>query len=278
MPELPETETIARDLQVELAGARITSATVFRRDVLREIGPTALKRRITGAFMVRWWRRAKAIIADLEAPAGLERLVVTPRFTGGLRLIEAGGDASEAAYSTLAIGLSDGRTLHYCDVRRLGTVALLDQAAFARWDRSLGPEPLDPAFTPAQLSGLLRGSGQAVKKVLMDQRRIAGVGNIYATEALWRAGVDPSRAARSIRVDEAATLHRELTAVLSEAITARGTTFRDYRDAAGGRGAFAARLQAYGRGGLPCRRCGRRLVLTHAVDGRATVFCPTCQS
>jgi formamidopyrimidine-DNA glycosylase len=112
----------------------------------------------------------------------------------------------------------------------------------------------------------------------MDQRRIAGIGNIYANEALWRAGIDPSRSARSIDADAAGRLHGEIVAVLRESIEARGTSFRDYRDARGQRGGFAVKLQAYGREGEQCLRCGARLIGTHAIDGRTTVFCARCQS
>jgi formamidopyrimidine-DNA glycosylase len=121
-------------------------------------------------------------------------------------------------------------------------------------------------------------SSQPVKKVLMDQRKIAGIGNIYANEALWRAGIDPSRSAKSIDSDAVSRLHQEMVGVLRESIEARGTSFRDYRDARGERGRFAEKLQAYGRGGEPCMRCGATLILTHAVDGRATVLCARCQS
>jgi formamidopyrimidine-DNA glycosylase len=116
-----------------------------------------------------------------------------------------------------------------------------------------------------------------VKKVLMDQRVLVGVGNIYANEACWRAGVDPSRAARTITPAEAAALHLGIVGVLTESIAARGTSFRDYRDASGGRGDFERSLTVYGRGGEPCRRCGARLVETHAIDGRSTVLCAHCQ-
>jgi formamidopyrimidine-DNA glycosylase len=128
-----------------------------------------------------------------------------------------------------------------------------------------------------QLAGPLRGSRQAVKKVLMDQRRLAGVGNIYANEALWRAGIRPDRAARSLDDEETARLHRAVTGVLAESVAARGTSFRDYRDARGGRGAFVERLAVYGRGGEACARCGGTLVETHGIDGRSTVYCEHCQ-
>jgi formamidopyrimidine-DNA glycosylase len=111
----------------------------------------------------------------------------------------------------------------------------------------------------------------------MDQRVLVGVGNIYANEACWRAGLDPSRSARNVSPDESAALHAGIVSVLTDSITARGTSFRDYRDASGGRGDFERSLAVYGRGGQPCARCGARLVETHAIDGRSTVLCARCQ-
>lgn len=274
MPELPETETIARDLDQAIAGRTITSAKVTKPDVLREVGKTGFIRRLTGAKLIRSWRRAKLVVTDLSSG---DRIVVQPRFTGALIIDDGNLDPSQLAYSTLRLSLDDGRSLHYCDVRRLGTVALMNDARFNEYSEALGVEPLDQTFTEAQLSGVLRASTQPVKKVLMDQRRIAGIGNIYANESLWRAGIDPSRASRSITTDEVARLRSEIISVLRESIAARGTSFRDYRDAKGERGRFAEKLQAYGREGEPCIRCGARLIGTHAIDGRATVFCARCQ-
>jgi formamidopyrimidine-DNA glycosylase len=148
---------------------------------------------------------------------------------------------------------------------------------FARYASALGVEPLDPAFTAEHLSVLLRGSRQAVKKVLMDQRAVVGIGNIYANEALWRARIDPSRAAKTVTAPEALALRTAIVDVLTESIAHRGTSFRDYRDASGERGGFVERLAVYGRAGEPCPRCGRRLVGTHAIDGRMTVLCAHCQ-
>jgi formamidopyrimidine-DNA glycosylase len=153
----------------------------------------------------------------------------------------------------------------------------MDEQRFAEYSGKLGVEPLDRAFTAAHLSGVLRATSQPVKKVLMEQRKIAGIGNIYANEALWRARIDPSRPAAAVSLEEANLLRDSIVAVLSEAIEARGTSFRDYRDARGQRGSFVEKLDAYGRGGLPCHRCGSRLVTTHAVDGRATTMCVKCQ-
>ena len=274
MPELPETETIARDLDASVAGSIIVDVLVARPDVLREVTPAELRRRLSGARLERWWRRAKLVIADLDTA---DRIVVQPRFTGALLVDDGALPDAERRYSTLHLTLEDGRKLHYRDIRRLGTVSLMSPDRFDEYSRTLGVEPLDPSTTPERLSGLVRGSRQAVKKVLMDQRVIVGIGNIYANEALWRAGIDPSREARSLADDDVARLHAGIVGVLRESIEARGTSFRDYRDASGGRGSFVERLAVYGREGAPCPRCSARLVGTHAVDGRMTVFCARCQ-
>lgn len=274
MPELPETETIARDLDREIRGRVVTGVVVRRPDVLREVDAAELAARTIGARIDRSWRRAKLVVIDLDRG---DRIVVQPRFTGALLLSRGSLPADEAPYSTLHFALDDGRDLHYRDIRRLGTVALMDAERFAAHDAGLGIEPLDPAFSADHLSVLLRASRQAVKKVLMDQRVLVGLGNIYANEACWRAGIDPSRSARAVDADEAARLHAGITSVLTESIAARGTSFRDYRDATGGRGDFERSLAAYGRGGQPCLRCGARLVETHAIDGRTTVLCAGCQ-
>ena len=275
MPELPETETIARDLDREISGLRITKVDVHRSDVLREVNATELNERVTGATLLRCWRRAKLVVLDL---ATADRIVVQPRFTGALLLDDGSMPEAERRFSTVAFALSDNRTMHYRDIRRLGTVTLMPPERFEAYSATLGMEPLDPTTTAERLSGVLRASRQAVKKVLMDQRHIAGVGNIYANEALWRAGIDPSRAAASVASDEAERLYASLVSVLQASIDARGTSFRDYRDAAGRRGEFASQLAVYGRAGQPCSRCGARLIGTHAIDGRATVFCARCQS
>jgi formamidopyrimidine-DNA glycosylase len=274
VPELPETETIARDLDREIAGARIVLVAVSKADVLREVEPKRFIDRLTGATIRRCWRRAKLVVLDL---AGGDHIVVQPRFTGAL-LIDAGDLAEEERrYSTVELRLDDDRSLHYRDIRRLGTVTLMSPERFAEYTDALGIEPLDPAFTGAHLSTLLQHSRQAIKKVLMDQRVVAGIGNIYANEALWRAEIDPSRAAASVGESEATLLRDSIVGVLQESIAHRGTSFRDYRDASGARGQFAERLAVYGREGQTCPRCGARLVGTHAIDGRATVLCARCQ-
>jgi formamidopyrimidine-DNA glycosylase len=274
VPELPETETIARDLDREIRGRLVTEVVVVKPDVLRGATPAELAIRLIGKRVERAWRRAKLVVLDLNSG---ERLVVQPRFTGALLLSRGPLPDAEAPYSTLHFRLDDGRDLHYRDIRRLGTVTIMSPARFDEYSASLGIEPLDPAFTDTHLSGILRGSKQAVKKVLMDQRVVVGIGNIYANEACWRAGIDPSRSARTVTPEEAAALRAGIVGVLTESIAARGTSFRDYRDASGGRGDFERSLAVYGRGGEPCLRCGARLVETHVIDGRTTVLCAGCQ-
>lgn len=274
MPELPETETIARDLDRAITGSRIIDVRVKRADVLREVDARQLRRRVLGVAIDHAWRRAKLIVLDLSSS---DRIVVQPRFTGALLIDDGALPENERRYSTVEFVLEDARSLHYRDIRRLGTVSVMDERRFARYSDGLGDEPLDSVFTVERLSAILRASRQAVKRVLMDQRRLVGVGNIYANEALWRARIDPSRPAATLSPADATRLHTELRAVLTEAVAARGTSFRDYRDASGARGSFADRLQAYGREGERCVRCGRTLVSTHAIDGRSTVFCWQCQ-
>jgi formamidopyrimidine-DNA glycosylase len=275
VPELPETETIARDLDVEVRGATIAAVRVHRGDVLREVDAAELARRATGARIERAWRRAKLVVLDLSTG---DRLVVQPRFTGGV-LVDTGQlDARERGFLRVTFDLDDGRRLHYRDIRCLGTVALMTPERFAAYAGALGVEPLDPAFTPAHLSELLRGSRQAVKKLLMDQRRLVGVGNIYANEALWRARIHPARPGGSLSAEEIGRLRAAIVGVLEESIRLRGTSFRDYVDGRGERGSFVEHLAAYGRAGAPCQRCGRPLESTHEIDGRQTVVCPHCQT
>lgn len=291
MPELPETETIARDLDAALRGASIIAYHVTRADVVRGLAlELSVERRFTRRPITRIFRRAKAIVIEFSSEASL---VVVPRFTGALLISgEAAGPRANASplereraaefapshpYSCLQFLFADGRSLQYVDVRRLGTVSLFTPAEYRAWDASLGPEPLDPALTAERFSGILRGSNRAVKTVLMDQKRLAGVGNIYANEALWRAGIRPTRRASAVTRAEAARLLDALRAILSASIALRGTTFRDFQDAYGGRGGYAKELKVYGRGGEACPSCGATLQETHKLEGRSTVWCRRCQ-
>ena len=271
MPELPEVETIARDLRPGLTGARIAGVRVHRPDILRQTTPAAFARALRGRLISLVTRRAKHLVLVLDDGA---RVVVQPRMTGSLCVTPA---RVCDAHAVLELDLGDRGHLVYRDVRRLGVILLLTPRRWAAYTARLGPEPLEPAFTAATLAHAL-GGRLAVKKAIMDQRRLAGVGNIYANEALWLAGIDPSRPASGLGEDEVAALHRSIVGVLRRAVQGRGTTIRDYRTGTGQPGTFQGRLAVYGREGEPCLRCGHHLALTHAIDQRATYLCPWCQS
>jgi len=274
MPELPEVETIVRDLQPLVVGRRIVRASLSHDDVLRGVTRRQLTRRLAGKTIRDVSRRAKHAVFDL----GSERLVIQPGMTGSLTVHRRRLTSAESRYAVLRAELNRGGELVYTDVRRLGTILLLNEKQWELYDRALGPEPLDPAFSVEQLGSALGRSRQAIKKVLMDQRHLAGVGNIYANEALFAAGIDPSKAANRLDTTDHQRLHAELRRILSAAIRSNGTTFRDYRTGTGEPGNFQLELLVYGREGEPCRRCGTRLTGTHAIDARISVFCHHCQS
>ncbi len=274
MPELPEVETIVRELAPRLEGHLIARVRLAKTDVLRRVSKPRLLRTLTGNTFVEVSRRAKHAVFRLGSG---HRLVVQPRMTGTLTVYDRSLTPEERKYAVLTCSLDDGRLFVYRDVRRLGTVWLLDEPGWAAYAGRIGPEPLDDTFTPFVLAERLQGTRAAVKKAIMDQRRLAGVGNIYANEALFEAGIDPSKPTSKLSLEELASLHSALRSVLTRAVESTGTTLRDYRTATGARGRFQLELTVYGRGGQPCVRCGRRLVTTHAIDLRATTLCPHCQ-
>jgi formamidopyrimidine-DNA glycosylase len=274
MPELPEVETIVRDIRPALVGRTIRQAKLSHDDVLRGVSRRRLIRRLTGGTIRGVFRRAKHAVLELES----DRLVIQPGMTGSLVVHRKPLTAEEAKYAVLRLTLDRGGELVYRDVRRLGTILLLNPKEWARYDAAIGPEPLEPGFTVEQLGSALRQSRQAIKKVLMDQRRLAGVGNIYANEALFAAGIDPSKPANRLGTEDHRRLYDEIRRILGAAIVSNGTTFRDYRTGNGESGNFQLELMVYGREGESCRRCGTRLTGTHTIDGRISVFCHYCQS
>jgi len=274
VPELPEVETIVRELAPRLEGAKIARVRLAKTDVLRRISKPRLLRTLRGNAFEQVSRRAKHAVFRL---ASGHRLVVQPRMTGSLVVHERPLSRAEAKYAVLTCTLDDGRLFVYRDVRRLGTVWLLDEKGWAAYTARLGPEPLDDTFTPFVFAERLAGTRSAIKKAIMDQRRIAGVGNIYANEALFDAGIDPSKPTSKLTLEEFARLHAAVTSVLERAVASSGTTVRDYRTGTGEAGRFQFELKVYGRGGEPCVTCGKKLVTTHTIDLRATTFCPRCQ-
>ncbi|MHB1328836.1 MAG: bifunctional DNA-formamidopyrimidine glycosylase/DNA-(apurinic or apyrimidinic site) lyase [Gemmatimonadales bacterium] len=273
MPELPEVETMVRDLVPLLVGRTIRGARVIRPDVLDGVSARTLTTGLTGATVTTLERRAKnaVIVTDRK------RLVVQPGMTGAL-FVKRKLDAADERYAVLRVELEGGETLVYHDVRRFGTIRWLDPSGWSRFSAEFGPEPLDEAFTPTVLAAILASSRAAVKKVLMDQKQLAGVGNIYANEALFYAGVDPSKPADQVPDDRVAPLHGHLVRILEDAVAAQGSTIRDYRTGTGESGNFQGSLAVYDRAGQPCRQCGTPLAGTHAIDGRSTVFCYRCQT
>jgi formamidopyrimidine-DNA glycosylase len=274
MPELPEVETIVRDIRPALVGRQLGRVSLSHDDILRGVSRRRLLRALPGSTVQSVFRRAKHAVLDF----GDRRLVVQPGMTGSLIVYDRPLAEDEARYAVLRAPLDDGRELVYRDVRRIGKLLLLDAKAWHRYTEAIGPEPLAPDFTPERLGEALGGSRQAIKKVIMDQRHLAGVGNIYANEALFAAGIDPSKPARRLTTDDHRRLHGEIQRILRAAIASSGTTVRDYRTGTGERGNFQFELLVYEREGEPCRRCGTRLAGTHAIDGRISVFCHRCQS
>lgn len=270
MPELPEVETIVRDLDRMVSGATIAAAEVLRPDLIRGSDEKTFERALRGRRIGGITRRAKNIVIDLNG----ERLIVNLGMTGRLLAVAAGDPLPD--YLGVRFQLDDGRHLLYRDVRRFGRLELLTAEEWDDRQTGLGIEPLGADFTPGLLYDLSRASRVAVKSWLMDQQRVVGVGNIYASEALFRAGIDPRKPARSLTRPRARKLRDAIQEVLREAIEFRGTTLLDYRDASGDEGGFAALLRVYDREAEPCRVCGtaiRRIV----QGGRSTFFCPRCQ-
>lgn len=274
MPELPEVETIVQDIRPDLVGRTIRRATLSHVDVLRGVTRPKLLKALKGASIRSVTRRAKHAVIAFEE----RRLVIQPGMTGSLTVRREPLSRDEAKYAVLRAPLDSGRELVYQDVRRLGTLLLLNERQWAAYDASIGPEPLEAGFTPEIFQASLKRTRQAIKKALMDQKLIAGVGNIYANEALFAARIDPSRSAASLSTEEFSRLFVEVRRILSAAIEAEGTTFRDYRTGTGEPGNFQLELLVYSREGQPCRRCGTKLVGTHEIDARITVFCYRCQS
>jgi len=205
------------------------------------------------------------------------RLVVQPGMTGNLIHYARPLTDAEAKYAVLRAAIDDGTELVYRDIRRIGTLLLLDEDEPSAPSSPPVLSPLDPALDAERFGRIFAGSRQAVKKVLMDQRKIVGVGNIYANEALFAAGIDPSKPALRLSADDHARLLAHVQRILRAAIALQGTTFRDYRTGTGEPGAFQVELFVYGREGEPCRVCGTRLAHTHGIDARITVFCHRCQ-
>lgn len=294
MPELPEVETVANDLRPHVVGRTILGCDLRRPDIVRHPDPDRFAAIVTGRCVTAMTRRGKYILHHLESgpdplqplpprggggpsgPEGETLLVVHLGMTGQWRCVAA--DAPEPDHLHAVLDLDDGRQLRYRDARRFGRLLLGTEEELVAHRKlpRLGPEPLDPDFTPEDLYRRLHIRRAPLKSLLLDQMVLAGVGNIYADESCFRARVRPDRPANSLGRRSVARLHASLAELLREAITNRGSSVDDYRDAWGEMGSEQERLLVYGRGGEPCVRCGRPLALVR-LAGRSTVFCRRCQ-
>ena len=283
MPELPEAETIARGLRAPVEGGTITGVSVLHADLV-EMEPAALVRGITGAFIEAVGRRGKNVVLRLE---GGNHLVVNLGMSGRLLWRPAGDPSPPPSHPGVVFRLrpaaqtSNPRAapegdLVYHDPRRFGRIRLLRQSAYRTWSRSLGPEPLSRGFTARRLALELARSRTPLRSWLLDQGKVAGVGNIYASEACHVARLHPALPASEVDAAGARRLHRAIRRVLAEAVEGGGTTLRDYRTAQGWEGAYQHSLRVYGREGEPCPRCGRP-VRRIVFSNRSAFYCPRCQ-
>ena len=268
MPELPEVETVRAGLAALLRlPVTITAIDLHRRDLRWPI-PSTLPGQFAGARCTAVTRRAKYLLWETDRGVLLSHLGMT----GSWRQ----ADDSPGKHDHVAVHLDDGRTLLYRDPRRFGALDWAPTAAELSQLQHLGPEPLSDAFSVAHLQACCRGRQAPIKNVLMDNRVVVGVGNIYAAESLFRAGIDPRRRAGRISAARLARLHEVVRDVLREAIAAGGSTISDFRQAGGSSGYFQHNFQIYGRDGQPCLTCGTTLRKV-VQGGRATVWCPRCQ-
>ena len=268
MPELPEVETVARDLRPLITGATIVDATTLWPRTLRSIDPEAFADGVAGRRIEAVGRRAKQIVVDLSGGAFL---TIHLKMTGQLFVVPQ--DGPEDPYVRLVLALEDGREIRFRDIRKFGRVGLYVTAddPFA----AIGPEPLSDAFTVAVFRKRLRARKGRLKPLLLDQSFVAGVGNIYADEALWASRLHPLRTARTLRPPDERRLWIEIRRILAEAVIRRGSSIDDYT-APEGDGEMQDHLAAYQRTGDPCLRCGRP-IRRIVVGARATHFCSWCQ-
>ncbi|GAB3736928.1 bifunctional DNA-formamidopyrimidine glycosylase/DNA-(apurinic or apyrimidinic site) lyase [Luteimonas pelagia] len=269
MPELPEVETTRRGLEPHLAGRTVRSVRLRRPDLRWPI-PAEVADLLPGQRIESVRRRAKYLLVDAAAGSALLHLGMS----GSLRVLDA--DVPPRAHDHVDIVLDSGRVLRFNDPRRFGCLLWQPAGEVHPLLRGLGPEPLSGDFDGAWLFHRSRGRRVAVKAFLMDQATVVGVGNIYAAEALFLAGISPLRAAGRISRARYEALAAAVKAVLEHAIGRGGTTLRDFLAPDGAPGYFEQELSAYGRGGAPCPRCGRPLRQA-LVAQRTTVWCPACQ-
>ncbi|PWE32377.1 DNA-formamidopyrimidine glycosylase [Maritimibacter sp. 55A14] len=287
MPELPEVETVRRGLEPVMAG-RIILRVETRRPDLRWPLPARMAERLTGRRVLRLGRRSKYLLADLDSD---ETLIVHLGMSGRLLVsLPQSGRATVAQFlhahpapqrhDHVVLDMESGARITFNDARRFGAMDLVatDAVASHRLLAGLGPEPLGNDFHETYLAARLAGRRMPMKAALLDQRVVAGLGNIYVCEALWRAGISPRRKAGNLSEKRISALTDHIRATLRDAIDAGGSSLRDYRQTDGELGYFQHTFAAYGRAGEPCRKSDCAGVIGRIVQsGRSTFYCPKCQ-
>jgi formamidopyrimidine-DNA glycosylase len=274
MPELPEVETVARGLREVLPGRRIMSVRLGKTDFIDD--PALLERDLPGSTITRIRRLGKFLLLDLEprgTPPEEGSLLIHLGMTG--KITVSPPEAPVALHTHVFLRLDDGRELRYNDVRRFGRMALLANGAHERVLGDLGLEPLEA--TEEEFRARIQSRSAHIKALLLDQRVLRGIGNIYADESLWRAKIHPKKLGAKLTDDELRRLRRAVQSILREAIRLRGSSISDYVDLDGGRGRFQQRHRVYQREGKKCFRCGA-LIRRIIVAGRSSHFCPHCQT
>ena len=267
MPELPEVETIRAQLAPRLEGRAFVRVEILDPRLTRPFDLFEVAKELEGDRILSVERRGKYLVLRLQSGLGL---LVHLRMTGGFGF-------APASHERAIVELDDGTRLAYRDVRRFGTWLVLEDAELEPYLAARnGPEPLGPRFTTEWLAAQLARRRAPLKAVLLDQRVVAGLGNIYADEALWRARLSPLRPASSVTDEDARRLQRSIRAALRTGIARQGSTLRDYATPEGAAGAMQDEFRVYGRDGLPCPRC-RTLIAKTRVGGRGTWYCPRCQ-
>jgi formamidopyrimidine-DNA glycosylase len=280
VPELPEVESVRRQLAPRLTGRRVEHVWWDRHPSARFHAVLRLQGQTIGSVD----RRGKFLVLPLRSASDPERLelILHLGMTGSLRFAPTSSVSEDRSADGLShvrarLALDDGASLVFRDPRRFGRLSVVPAGRYAEIVPTLatiGPEPLSPAFTVTDFATALARTRAPIKAKLLDQRLVAGIGNIYADEALWRARIHP--ATRRVGPGRAGRLHAAIVAVLTAAIDREGTTFRDYQMVNGSSGRYAEHLEAYGRAGLPCRRCQTTLQ-RRVIAQRGTTFCPGCQ-
>jgi formamidopyrimidine-DNA glycosylase len=275
VPELPEVETIRRQLAPRVAERTIERAQVLDMLWSRPVEPRDVERRLTGARIADLRRRGKYLIACLD---GDHYLVMHLRMTGNLLWVAPGEDREPRPHLSMRLTLDDDHRVLFVDQRRFGTGMVIEGTSQLEeyLDQRVGPEPLSPEFTPEVLARAARGRRAPVKAFLLDQRRVAGVGNIYADEALFRAGIHPMRPVGRLRRVEIERLHAGIVESLERGIDRQGASIDDYRDSNGERGSMQDEFLIHLRADRPCIRCGRPVTKMVAA-GRGTYVCRRCQ-